>query len=142
MEQAAESTQFSTRRLRRSLLRNTGVMGGCSCSKAGPQRTCILPVQGRQGSAFTESLGEHTDSEAGTAQGTPDKDVSGIAASDRSPASRAASGESQRQHDSMAAPCVYDGFPSVVVASRMLTFLGRDKGDDQQLRQCGLRGSL
>ena len=90
-------------------------------------------MQVRQGSAFTESLGEHTDSETGTAKGSPEEDVSVIAASDRSPASRAASGESQRRRGLMAAPCVYDNSPSVVVASRMVTLLCREKGNDQQL---------
>ena len=55
---------------------------------------CILQVQVRQGSAFTESLGEGTDSETGMAKGSPEQDISVMAASERSSASRAASGES------------------------------------------------
>ena len=53
-----------------------------------------VQVQVRQGSTFTESLGENTDSETGMAKGSPEEDISVIAASDRSSASRAASGES------------------------------------------------
>ena len=107
-------------------------MWSCSRGKAGPQRSCILQVQVRQASTFTESLGENTDSETGIAKGSPEVDISVIDASDRSSASRAASGESQRQQDLLAAPCVHDGFPSVVVASRMLTFSYQEKGNDQQ----------
>ena len=97
-------------------------MWRCSCGKAGPPRTCVLQVQVRQGSTFTESLGEGTDSETGIAKGSPEEDISVIATSDRSSASRAASGESQIPHDLLAAPCDFIGFPPVVVASRMLTF--------------------
>ena len=72
-----------------------------------------MRVQVRQASAFTESLGERTGSEAGTAQGDPDEDVSVTAASEECSTARAASGESQRQQDRMAAPSVHDDTPSV-----------------------------
>ena len=89
-------------------------MWSCSRGKAGPQRSCILQVQARQGSAFTESLGEGTDSETGMVKGSPEEDISVVATSERSSASRAASGESQRQDDLLAASCVHDGAPSYI----------------------------
>ena len=89
-------------------------MRRCSCDGAGPQRSCVSPLQVRHGSAFTESLGGHTGSEAGTAQGDPEEDISAIALTERSSASRAASGEGQRHHDWMAVAAVHADTPSPV----------------------------
>ena len=88
-------------------------MRSCSCARAGLPRSWLSHVQVRQASAFTKSLGERTDSEAGTAQGDRDEDISVTAASEGSSATYGASGESQRQPDSMAAPSVHDDTQSV-----------------------------
>ena len=88
-----------------------------SCGRAGLQRRGLSQAQVRQGSAFTESLGERTDSETSAGQGDPDTDVGGFAASESSSAFRAASGESQRQYDS--APSVHMDRPSLVVGSHL-----------------------